>query len=348
MSAVQPSSSSSSAPSSPPNSVIYARRDGRTALELRGREMRLSEMIEFDGSSAYAQGQTAVMVALHGPTLAKNEVYDTCVVRVRVQHTKSLTPSAGGAERAMYEEVKLEKLIRTDALELESLLECTIDAVFIRDRFPRCVLVVDVVVVQDDGSLPAVALNAVMCALIDAGLPCRTTMAAVEVAAVARAGEKGAQTAPATSSSSSAAQGGSAVEFLLDPTSAEETLGAGYSGNTIATSAVAEKGDLASSTNTVGGDGTASVSLLSRDTAQELQDRYRCLSTGVFVFSNPACGGGLLAQLVRRRGGSCGGASSSAASAGALTVEAYAQMAALAERAAMVLFEFFRQCNVAE
>jgi hypothetical protein len=286
----------------------------------------LSEMAQFDGSSWYAQGQTAVMVSLHGPTLSKNEEYDTCLVRVRVQHAKGLAPSAGGAERVVYEEMKLEMLTRTDALELTSLLESSIDAVFMRERFPRCVLAVDVVVVHDDGSLAAVALNAVMCALLDAGLPCRTTMAAVSVAAVTRAGAE--QKTP------------SSLEFLLDPTSSEETLGTGCAvvdGRHTSGSPsldVAEKGDLA------GGVGSV-MPLLSRSAAQALQAQYRCISTGVFVLSNPACGGGVLAQLVRR----CGGRVDDD-NGGGLSLEAYAQMLTLAERAAVVLFEFFRQCNV--
>lgn len=323
----------SSSPSAAAAATVYARRDGRTALEIRGKEMKLSEMADFDGSSWYAQGQTAVMVSIHGPTLAKNEEYDTCMMRVRVQHARGLTPSAGGAERAVYEEMRLEMLTRTDALELGSLLESALDAVVMRDRFPRCVLVVDVVVVQDDGSLPAVALNAVMCALLDAGLPCRTTMAAVSVAALTRGAEATANSPAATDAHGAAAEAaGSSLEFVLDPTSAEEALGAGYSS---ASSAVAEKGDL------VGSAGTGVV-LLSRDGTQALQGRYRCVSTGVFVFSNPACGGGLLAQLVRRRGGDC------AVGGGGLSLEAYGHMMTLAERAATVLFDFFRQCNVPE
>ncbi|KPI84271.1 putative ribosomal RNA processing protein [Leptomonas seymouri] len=332
------SSSSASATTTAAAATAYIRRDGRTALELRGKEMRLSELAAFDGSSWYAQGQTAVMVSLHGPTLSRNEAYDTCQVRVQVQHAHQRTPSAGGAERAIYEEMKLELLTRTDAFELESLLESTIDAVFIRDRFPRCVLVVDVVVVQDDGSLPAVALNAVMCALLDAGLPCRTTMAAVSVAAVSHA-DGGASSSLSSPSSTGAVASGSNVEFLLDPTCGEETLGLGHhaAGNG-ASAAVAEKGDLSGSANA----GAGPTALLRRDAGLALQDQYRCISTGVFVFSNPSCGGGLLAQLVRRRGGHDG-----APAGAALSLEAYAQMLALAERAAAVLFEFFRQCNVA-
>ncbi|KPA74917.1 putative ribosomal RNA processing protein [Leptomonas pyrrhocoris] len=348
-------------------SVVYARRDGRTALEMRGKEMKLSEMVAFDGSSWYAQGQTAVTVSLHGPTLAKSEVYDTCLVRVRVQHARGRTPAAGGAERAVFEEVKLELLTRRDAMELASLLESTIDAVFMRERFPRCVLVVDVVVMQDDGSLPAVALNATMCALLDAGLPCRTTMAAVSVVALSRAQHssrhdgKGGGAAPASpswlSSSTVGAGGtsgatagadvaGSAVEFLLDPTRVEETLSSGDDNTAVVR---VEKDDISGSSSSASAPavgGGSRLSLPGKDAAQALQEQYSCVSTGVFVFSNPACGGGLLGQLVRRR---CDGDGRDGGSAGAIvSLEAYGQMMALAERAAAVLFEFFRQCNVAE
>ncbi|KAG5512110.1 hypothetical protein JKF63_07575 [Porcisia hertigi] len=334
----------SPASSSSPMSVVYVRRDGRTALELRGKEMRLSDMTAFDGSSWYAQGQTAVMVSIHGPTISKNDEYDTCAVQVRIQHAHGLAPAAGGAEKMLYEERKLELLTRTDALALGSLLESTLNAVFIRERFPRCVLVVDVVVIQDDGSLPAVALNAVMCALLDAGLPCRTTMAAVCVAAVTRGGEVDAadsSTGPAKSGRPSSVGGSSSAdniyEYLLDPTCAEELLG--VMDHPTSTSAVEHTAtDVAGSTAT---SSAASMSLLGRSAAKQAQDDYRCVSTGVFVFSNPSCGGGLLAQLVRSVGS--GGLEMRAPG---VSVEVYADMMTLAERASTVLYEFFRQCNV--
>ncbi|KAG5487936.1 hypothetical protein LSCM1_08251 [Leishmania martiniquensis] len=326
---------------SSPVAAAYTRRDGRTALELRGKEMKLSGMTAFDGSSWYAQGQTAVMASVHGPTTAKNEEHDTCTVHVRVQHAHARAPAAGGAEKALYEERKLGLLTRTDALALESMLESTLNAVFIRERFPRCVLVVDVVVIEDDGSLPAVALNAVMCTLLDAGLPCRTTMAAVCVAVVTRGG--------AADSSSGAAQGllfpggsssaGVAYEYVLDPTRAEESLGAGGASSD---SSAAEKAAVAG-TDAITTPSEAPTALGSRSVTQQAQDQYRCVGTGVFVFSNPSCGGGLLAQLVR-----CAGSVSGVMPGLGVPVEVYAEMMALAERASGVIFEFLRQCNVAE
>ncbi|KAK7197579.1 RNase PH-like protein [Novymonas esmeraldas] len=315
-----------SAPPAP--AASYARRDGRTALEIRGKEMKLSEMAGFDGSSWYAQGQTAVSVCIHGPTAARSEEYDVCTLHVRVQHARGRAPSAGGAEKVLYEECKLSQLTRVDALALESLLESSLHAVFMRERYPRCVLVVDVVVVADDGSLPAVALNALMCALLDAGLPCRTTMAAVCVAAVTRGGGGGGGV-----TSSSTAGSAPVLTYLLDPTSAEEALGTSSAAPTAAAS--------------------AQMSILDHAaTQQQAQEDFRCVSTGVFVFSNPACGGGLLAQLVRRVGGASGDGTRNGGGGGetmaGLSVAAYAEMMTLAERAAAVLFDFFRQCNVAD
>ncbi|CAG9567183.1 putative ribosomal RNA processing protein [Leishmania major strain Friedlin] len=322
--------------------VVYVRRDGRTALELRGKEMKLSDMTTFDGSSWYAQGQTAVMVSIHGPTIAKNDEYDTCIVQVRIQHAGVLAPAAGGAEKALYEERKLELLTRTDALALGSLLESTLNAVFLRERFPRCVLVVDVIVVRDDGSLPAVALNAVMSALLDAGLPCRTTMAAVCVAVLTHDGGADSNSGPAPDRHSSvegSSSAGSVYEYLLDPTSAEESLGVGYA---VPASSAAEKAAVTGASS-VATSSAAPMSLRGGNAAQQVQGQYRCVSTGVFAFSNPACGGGLLAQLVR----SVGSGSAEMCGPG-VSVQAYAEMVALAERASAVLFEFFRQCNVAE
>lgn len=159
------------------------RRDGRQTLEMRGKELASAELTQFDGSCRYGQGMTSVMVALHGPVSAKAEDHLRCAVRVRVLHGASI-PTAGGTDRLNVNERKRERCSEQDADELLSLIDSAISAVFVRERFPFCVLAIDVVVLHDDGSLAAVAINAVMQALLDAGLPCRTTMAAVSVAAL--------------------------------------------------------------------------------------------------------------------------------------------------------------------
>ncbi|EPY31572.1 ribosomal rRNA processing protein 41B [Strigomonas culicis] len=49
------------------------------------------------------------------------------------------------------------------------------------ELFPRQVLTVDVFILETDGSVASVCVNSVMAALLDSGLPCRTTVAAVSV-----------------------------------------------------------------------------------------------------------------------------------------------------------------------
>jgi len=295
--------------------------------------MRTSECSQFDGSAWFSQGQSAAQAILHGPVQAKNEEYDTCALRVAIHHAAAVAPMAGGAGRLIAEECRREVRSRIDAFELEQLVESAVDAVFLRERFPRCVLVIDVTVVQNDGSLAAVVINAVMCALLDAGLPCRTTVAAVCVAALRPSRAPGVA-APSSSSSpppSLPSAGGappSTLEYVLDPSLFEEDL-----------EAAATAGDREAVAP------SSSPSLLQKNESRLHQDLYACVGTGVFVFANLKGGGGIVAHQVRRAKAASHAKQQQQQLESELTISSYAKMSALAERAAGVLFDFFRQCN---
>ncbi|CCW70416.1 unnamed protein product [Phytomonas sp. Hart1] len=244
----------------------YKRRDGRQALEMRAKELRVSELTQFDGSGWYSQGKSSALVALHGPTTAKTieQDYTRCRVRVRVLHAAS-APFSGGSERVNQIERGRVRAHQLDANELVGMVERALEAVFIAERFPYTVLGVDVVIMGEDGGLLAVVINAVMCALLSAGLPCRTTMAAVAVAALLTSGEedkkeKGRDPSSLVSSS---------LELLLDPTAEEESLRADSGGGS------AQEGAPTSS--------------------------WTCLAHGTFVFTNPKAAGGLIVSHLKRR-----------------------------------------------
>ncbi|RNF14555.1 ribosomal rRNA processing protein 41B [Trypanosoma conorhini] len=194
-------------------STASQRRDGRGPREMRGKELRTSELTQFDGSAWYSQGLTTVVVAVNGPVAARQDDYRRCGVQVYVSRAARL-PRAGGAEQLCVEEQRVEQR-RADAA-VEAFLAASLEAVVRLEQFPRCVLEAHVTVLADDGALLSVAANALMCALLDAGVPCRTTVAAVSIAACAAEGPE--QTTGAAAAEASAAP----LLLLLDPTRVEE------------------------------------------------------------------------------------------------------------------------------
>ncbi|EKF32229.1 ribosomal RNA processing protein 41B, putative,3' exoribonuclease, putative [Trypanosoma cruzi marinkellei] len=229
-------------------STASLRRDGRGFREMRGKELRTSELTQFDGSAWYSQGLTTVVAAVNGPVAARQEDYRKCGVQVYVNRAVRI-PRAGGTDRICMEEQRVEQH-RMDA-ELEMFLTTSIQAVVRLDQFPRCVLEVHITILAEDGALLSVATNALMCALLDAGVPCRTTVAAVSI--VAFAPEDGSLvTAPTTKTKTAAPEASSfSLALLLDPTGVEE-VGDGVRTCAIATFVLSNAAD-GSNNNSSGG-----------------------------------------------------------------------------------------------
>lgn len=255
-----------------------ARKDGRAATQLRPKELRTSTLTQFDGSAWYTQGASTVVAAVNGPMAAKadQEDFRRCVFEVAVARVSS-APAAGGASRSL---VNLSRQEREDEdSELEQYLQQCLKLLVLVEEMPRCVIQVTMNIIKDDGALFAVAVNAMMCALLDAGIACRTTIAAVSLIAL-----------PSTT--------GKNLGILLDPTSDEEA-------------------SLSSSDDAAGG-----------------------IAQSTFVFALPQSGGGLVASKVvlpqQLRAGSA---------VRGMTLKELAYLEAVGERAAKVMFEFFRNCS---
>jgi ribonuclease PH len=255
------------------------RKDGRAATQLRPKELRTSTLTQFDGSAWYTQGATTVVAAVNGPMAAKadQEDFRRCVFEVAVARVSS-APIAGGASRSL---VNLSRQERDDGdCELEQYLQQCLKLLVLVEEMPRCVIQVTINIIKDDGALFAVSVNAMMCALLDAGIACRTTVAAVSLIAL-----------PSTT--------GKNLGILLDPTAEEE----------------------------------AALSTSASD------DAASGVAQSTLVFALPQSGGGLVASKVvlpqQLRNG--------AATRG-VTVKELAYLEAVGERAAKVMFDFFRNC----
>jgi ribonuclease PH len=158
------------------------RRDGRGPSELRAKELRCGQLSKFDGSVHYSQGATTVIVTVNGPLAARpdQELFYEAALEVCVSRTHGVV-TAGGASKTLAEEER-RALSQTDAELSAAIVDCARSTILL-GQFPRSLIQINLVIVADDGSLLAVSLNAVMCCLLDAAIPCRTTFAAVSVSA---------------------------------------------------------------------------------------------------------------------------------------------------------------------
>lgn len=146
-------------------------------------------VLSSDVRISYSQGKTSLIVALSGPTTSKHEAtYEKAEVVFRLQSrvgVLALQPlfAVGSApEKRRFFEARHHQLHETYASVLLPLLQTAAESVLCLEQFPRCVIMIDVLVEEEDGGLFAAVLNGVMCAILKAGLPCRTSFAAVTVA----------------------------------------------------------------------------------------------------------------------------------------------------------------------
>ncbi|KAG1704063.1 hypothetical protein DVH05_006076 [Phytophthora capsici] len=157
------------------------RQDGRAGNELRPFASDQGALFRADGSARMSHGTSTVLAAVYGPGQARNwraEKMDKATLDVCF---------------------KLEKGIMTSKeKEYEQIIRETFTPIVVTDSFPRAVISIVVQVIEDNGSLLAVAINAVSLALMDAGVP---------------------MTSVVTATSCSLFDDGS---LYLDPTSAEE------------------------------------------------------------------------------------------------------------------------------
>ncbi|RHY17822.1 hypothetical protein DYB37_004271 [Aphanomyces astaci] len=115
-----------------------------------------------DGSARFSHGSTSVVASVNGPAAAKNrrqEKVDAATLEVVFKSDKG-APTARDKE-------------------YEVILRQTFETVVYLENFPRAVISLTVQVVEDDGSLLAVAINAVNLALLDAGIPMRSLVGAI-------------------------------------------------------------------------------------------------------------------------------------------------------------------------
>eukprot|EP00039_Didymoeca_costata_P027684 m.18927 g.18927 ORF g.18927 m.18927 type:complete len:227 (+) comp6449_c0_seq1:80-760(+) len=144
--------------------MSMSRPDGRAIHDLRESKAEVGVLASSDGSARFYQGETSVLVSVQGPGSVgpRSELPTRATLEVFWQPKTGI---AGLRERAW-----------------EQRIHHALNSIILGDEFPRTRIIVTLQEMSNDGSLFACALNAASLALMDAGIPMRECVAAVEVA----------------------------------------------------------------------------------------------------------------------------------------------------------------------
>ena len=180
-------------------------RDSSVGGVLRELSAEVSLLNRADGSASWSQDRTSILAAVYGPreVPARKEIQGKCVIEVVVR-PRSGVP--GDRER-----------------ELEASLSGVLEQLVMTALHPRSLLSVIVQLLEEDGSVMAACLNAVMLALLDAGVPTRGIVGACTVGVWPAAASEGTQAeAMDVEGEAEGTKAEEGVHFLVDPTAVEE------------------------------------------------------------------------------------------------------------------------------
>uniref|UniRef100_A0A914Q4N2 Exoribonuclease phosphorolytic domain-containing protein n=1 Tax=Panagrolaimus davidi TaxID=227884 RepID=A0A914Q4N2_9BILA len=142
------------------------RYDGRRFDQIRNINFKFGLYPHADGSVYYEQGCTKVICAVYGPR--QNRVRtsdDLCFINCQFSLSSFATQNKKKAQRSM---------------EAGRLLERTLKSVIDRSAYPKTRVDVFCEIIQGDGSNLASCINAASLALVDAGIPVKGIVSAVE------------------------------------------------------------------------------------------------------------------------------------------------------------------------
>ncbi|XP_022662145.1 exosome complex component RRP41-like [Varroa jacobsoni] len=140
--------------------------DGRRASEMRKLDCSLGVFTQADGSAYVKQGNTVVLAAVYGPHEVRGG-------RVKALHDRAVVNCQFSAATFSTAERKRRPRGDTKSIEMTLHLQQTFEAALLTSLYPRCQIDVFVEVLQADGSLLSVAINAATMALVDAGIGMR-------------------------------------------------------------------------------------------------------------------------------------------------------------------------------
>ncbi|KAJ2349206.1 exosome non-catalytic core subunit rrp46 [Coemansia erecta] len=143
------------------------RPDKREANQIRALHCVLGQLNRVDGSAQFSAGDSSVLCGIYGPVDVK--VYDEKLDRAHIE--VKFRPDIG--------------VPTTKDKWVESAIRSTFEREILGQLLPRTLVQINVQVRQADGSVDAAAINATTLALVDAGIPLRSMIAAATCAVLA-------------------------------------------------------------------------------------------------------------------------------------------------------------------
>lgn len=139
------------------------RQDGRQDAAIREIHIVQNVLNNADGSCRFSMGKTVVIASVFGPYQAPTrlEAVDRAVIEVSISHASA---TASPIENRM-----------------QSTLRRTLEAVVLLTQYPRCIIRVAVLIVEQDGSVLSACMNAACMALLDGSVPLRGILTSVSV-----------------------------------------------------------------------------------------------------------------------------------------------------------------------
>lgn len=146
------------------------RNDGRKPNEIRRLRIQMgavssSSSESCGGSALIEMGLTSVLATVVGPTDSirkSEESNDRCTIDVTVQ----VTPFADASIRRRVNSNQDRRII-----EMSSYIQSALESCVLVQLYPQSSILVNICILQDDGNRLCTALNAAMCAILDAGIP---------------------------------------------------------------------------------------------------------------------------------------------------------------------------------
>ena len=146
--------------------AAMVRSDGRTAHQLRPVSIEIGVIGHSDGSVRYACGDTVVIAAVTGPKQLTHRPQS--LLHVRITHVAP-PPSRIFDAPSVY----------SDTAHIARYVASSLLSVIAVDAYPTSVIDLGIMVISEDGSLLATAINAAAIALMSAGIDCTKTINAV-------------------------------------------------------------------------------------------------------------------------------------------------------------------------
>ncbi|KIX08195.1 uncharacterized protein Z518_02851 [Rhinocladiella mackenziei CBS 650.93] len=167
-------------------SLTLLRQDGRRWNELRRITASISTQPSSDGSSLLTMGNTMVVCTVTGPREGRSQRDNN---NATVETELNIAPFAQMDRR---------RRIRNDKriMELQTTISNTFQSHLFTHMYPRSTISISLHVLSLDGALLAACLNAASLALVDAGVPMPSILAAISSGSITPADDSSAKPEP--------------------------------------------------------------------------------------------------------------------------------------------------------